>query len=495
MCKKAGILMPISSLPSPYGIGTLGRAAYDFVDFLHACGCRLWQVLPLQPTSYGDSPYSSFSAFALNHYFIDLDLLCNDGLLTRTECETDWGESPRRVDYGKLYERRVPVLQKAFSRFHRTMPAWKAFLREGKYRDYALFMALKAKFGGVSHERWGQCSEYDQDEVAQFEATHSEEVLFWQFTQFVFLQQWNALKAYAHLKGVEIVGDIPYYVARDSVETWKYKKELFLLNAEGVPAAQAGVPPDSFSERGQLWGNPVYDWARMRQNGYAWWRRRFEDGLALYDYLRIDHFIGFARYYKIPADATEAIRGTWEKGPGAEPFKGYENSRIVAEDLGIVTDEVRDLLKRTGYPGMKILQYGFDGSECNEHRPSRYLENCFAYTGTHDNETLMEKLSAMNEAEFATLCGVLKAECKKVGVVARCTTKREVCRSILRLLLFSRAKIVIFPLQDALCMGEEGRINRPSTVSSNNWSFRFIKKDFSRSLCKRLQELIRLSGR
>ena len=496
MQRFAGILMPISSLPSPYGIGTLGKAAYSFADFLKSAGCGLWQVLPLLSTSYGDSPYASFSAFALNHYFIDLDLLCEEGLLKKEEYENiDWGSDARRVDYGKLYLHRVTVLKKAFERFNRSLPEWRDFIKEGKYRDYSLFMALKDNFGGAPCEEWGEYSEYDEAKAQLFEREHSETVLFWQFTQFMFLRQWKKLKEYAHLCGVEIVGDIPFYVARDSVEMWKYKKDLFLLNDEGYPEVQAGVPPDAFSDSGQLWGNPVYNWAEMRKDGYKWWHRRLEEGLALYDVLRIDHFIGVVRYYCIPAEENDARNGEWRVGPGAELFKGYVNCRIIAEDLGIVTDEVRAVIKQTGYPGMKILQHAFDGSEDNEHRPSNYIENCVAYTGTHDNETLLTRLSKMSGYEYDKMLSVLQTECNRAGFSVSCETVEDACNAILRLLFKSNANIIIFPLQDVLFLGEEGRINTPSVVSPENWSYRFTENDFSDSLSNRIFELAEASGR
>lgn len=496
MQRVAGILMPISSLPSECGIGTLGKAAYRFADYLNSAGCGLWQVLPLLPTSYGDSPYSSFSAFALNHYFIDLEMLCADGLLKREEFENiDWGDNPRRVDYGKLYLNRCAVLEKAFARFDRSDKEWLEFLAKGKYRGYALFMALKNKFGGAPYGEWGEYSEYDEEKVSRFERENLESVLFWQFTQFIFLKQWKQLKDYAHSRGVEIVGDIPFYVARDSVEMWQHKHELFLLDEEGSPAAQAGVPPDAFSESGQLWGNPVYNWEKMRCDNYSWWHSRIEDGLDLYDVLRIDHFIGFVRYYCIPAGENDARRGEWRKGPGAELFKGYENYRIVAEDLGVVTDEVRAAVLETGYPGMKILQHAFDGSRDNEHRPTNYAENIVAYTGTHDNETLMSRLSAMSSEEYEKLLFVLEEECAAAGFTVRGKTKKSVCGAILKLLYLSRANTVIFPLQDALKLGDEARINMPSVVSPDNWSYRFTETDFSDGLARRLRRLAKAGGR
>ena len=495
MKRNVGILMPVSSLPSPYGIGTMGRAAYRFIDYLKGCKCGIWQVLPLQPTSYGDSPYSSFCAYALNHYLIDLDLLVENGLLTKEECAApDWGSDERRVDYGRLYSGRVAILRKAFARFDRADKPWRDFLEEGKYREYALFMSLKERFGGASSEEWGVYREYGEEAEA-FAREHEEDVLFWQFTQFLFLRQWNGLKAYAHARNVKIIGDIPFYVARDSVEMWKHKRELFLLDGNGSPESQAGVPPDAFSSTGQLWGNPVYDWEKMKKDGYKWWHNRIEEGLSLYDTLRIDHFIGFVRYYAIPMAETDARVGQWRKGPGAELFKGFEGRSIVAEDLGVVTDEVRAAVKETGYPGMKILQHAFDGWRDNEHRPSNYTENIVAYTGTHDNETLKTRIDNMNGYEYDRMLSVLKEECGEAGVTVRCNSREAVCKTILRLLYACRANTIVFPLQDALLTGEESRLNMPSVVSSKNWSYRFLESDFTAALQRRLARLAERSGR
>ena len=494
--KSAGILMPISSLPSPYGIGTFGRAAYRFVDFLKGAGCKIWQVLPLQPTSFGDSPYQSNGAQALNPYFIDLDFLARDGLLLKEEyAGLDWGSDPRRVDYGKLYAHRIPVLRKAFARFDRSDPRFLLFLREERYREYAIFMALKDRHGGASFETWGDFSKYDRDAVDEFARTHGEEILFYQFTQFQFLVQWRRLKKYANDRGIEIMGDIPFYVAWDSVETWKYGDALFLLEDDGSPAALAGVPPDAFSATGQLWGNPVYDWEKMKEDEYSWWRRRIEHGLKLYDILRIDHFIGFARYYCIPADRNDARCGEWRRGPGAEVFRGYENSKIVAEDLGVVTDEVRAVVAETGYPGMKILQHAFDGDPHNEHKPSNYRANTVAYTGTHDNETLMSRISGMRDEERDRMLSDLRTECVRAGVPVRGKSDKAICRTIMRLLYASRANTVILPMQDILFMGEEGRMNLPSVVSEGNWSLRFLGKELSSAVQKSLFGLAAESGR
>lgn len=492
----AGILMPIFSLPSPYGIGTLGKAAYDFVDFLHEAGCKVWQVLPLQPTSFGNSPYSSCASGVFNPYFIDLDLLRDKGLLKPEEYrDLAWGRDVRRVDYGAIYRLRKQVLYKAFSRFDRKEEKWRKFAQEEKYHDFALFMALKDRFGGVSHEEWGEYAEYHADLVSAFEREHADEVAYWQFTQYIFLEQWQALKAYANGRGIKIMGDMPIYVARDSVEMWKYKRDLFRLDEQGNLAAQAGVPPDAFSADGQLWGNPVYDWEKMKADGYSWWHRRIQDALDVYDILRIDHFIGFVRYYCIPIGAETAKKGKWRKGPGAELFLKFKDAPIVAEDLGIVTKAVRRELDKTGYAGMKVLQHAFDGNPENEHKPSNYTENFVAYTGTHDNETLLTRLNRLHGKEWTVFYKDLREECHKAELIPHVKSNSGRCNTILRLLYASKARLVIFPLQDALCMSKKGRINAPSTVSDENWSFRFLKEDFSEKVKARLMDYALRYGR
>ena len=496
MERSAGILMPISSLPSPYGIGTLGREAYRFVDFLQAAGCKVWQVLPLQPTSFGNSPYQTCAANALNPYLIDLECLREDGLLAREDfCNLEWGKDARRVDYGAMYHLRARVLKRAFARFDRTSGEWLEFRGRGKYRDFARFMTLKAHFGGAACSDWGKYAVYDETLVGEFAAENDEEIAFWEFTQYLFLAQWKKLKAYANEHGVAIMGDIPMYLSRDSVEAWRYKKELFLVDEEGNFTMQAGVPPDAFSDEGQLWGNPIYDWARMQKGGFAWWHARILDALELYDILRIDHFIGFIRYYAIPEGASSAKVGEWRKGPGGAVFEGLKRLPIVAEDLGLITDEMRAEIDAIGFPGMKIIQHAFDGNPQNEHKPSCYSANCVAYTGTHDNVTLRTRIEEMQGASRTRMLCDLRSECLRAGIRANVGTDKAICTTILRLLYASKADAVIFPLQDALFMGEEGRINSPSVVSDKNWSFRFLGSDFSAALRNKLSELARRSGR
>ena len=321
--RRAGILMPVSSLPSSFGIGTLGVDAYAFVDWLESAGMKVWQVLPLLPTGFGDSPYQSFASDALNYYFIDFDLLQKEGLLEKKEyADVVWSDEERRVDYGRLFAYKTKILRKAFARFDLEDEKWKAFLAEGKYADYALFMSLKVRF---NYAPWGEWEapyrDCDQKAIAEHTLEYAQEILFWQFTQFLFLRQWNALHAYAHKKGISILGDMPIYVAYDSVETWKYRKDLFMLDEKGNASLRAGVPPDAFSEDGQLWGNPVYDWKKMKKNGYRWWKERISYTFSLFDNIRIDHFRAFDRFYAIPAEAETAKEGEWLDGPKFDLLK------------------------------------------------------------------------------------------------------------------------------------------------------------------------------
>ncbi len=483
--------MPVSSLPSPYGIGTLGKGAYAFVDWLQSAGMKIWQVLPLLPTGYGDSPYQSCSANALNYYFIDLALLEEEGLLTPEDhANIVWGEDERRVDYGRLFAYKVGVLKKAFARFDRNEPAWQAFLKEGKYSDFALFMTLKCKFSYAPWTEWAE--PYRSCQIPQsFFEEHQEELEFWQFTQYIFLKQWKALRAYANERGVLIMGDMPIYLAEDSVENWKYRDELFMLDDEGNLALLAGVPPDAFCDDGQFWGNPVYDWEKMKENGYAWWKGRLHEAFETqFDIIRIDHFRAFDRFYAIPNGAESAKEGEWMDGPKEVLFADFKNAPIIAEDLGVIDDGVRALLKKTGYPNMKILEFAFDGDPENEYLPSNVTDsNCVAYTGTHDNETLRGFIEGKEKEERKIFERALENECLEADVAYVTETIEDECHSIVELLFSLKADTVIIPMQDILCMGEEARLNAPATVSNRNWTFRFTGKDFKRKKAAWLKSL------
>ena len=478
--RRAGILMPISSLPSPYGIGTMGESAYRFVQWLKSAGMKVWQTLPLLPTNYGDSPYQSCDARALNPYFIDFEELRKEGLLEESEYKNvDWAYDERRVEYGKLFLHKANVLKKAFARFDREDEGWRTFLNQGEYADFGVFMALKCRFGHQPWTEWEDYRVYDEKKITEFVQKNRDEVEFWQFTQYIFLKQWNALKAYANGNGIEIMGDMPIYVAYDSVEMWKHGKELFLLDEEGNPELVAGVPPDAFSDDGQLWGNPIYDWEKMKKGGYTWWKKRIDEALQLFDIVRIDHFRGFDRFYAIPVNASTARQGEWRNGPSAELFKGREDYNIIAEDLGVIDDGVREMMKKTGYPGMKVCEFAFDGNPDNEHKPSNYTSNYVAYTGTHDNEPLRSYIENLTGQYAKAFARDLKHECKQAGIAYRGKTSSLKCRTVIRLLFASKAFMIIIPMQDVLCRGAESRINFPSTVSPDNWAYRFLENDFT----------------
>ncbi len=489
----AGILMPVSSLPSPFGIGTLGKGAYAFVDWLHAAGMKLWQVLPLLPTGYGDSPYQSYASNALNYYFIDFERLEEEGLLEKSDyAHIVWSEDERRVDYGKQFTHKIEVLKKAFARFNRGEQGFVAFLAEGKYRDFALFMTLKTKFHYAPWTEWAEpYKSCEGDLPDEFYAEHRDEIDFWQFTQYIFLKQWSALRAYARERGIAIMGDMPIYVAEDSVENWKYRRELFMLDGEGNLALRAGVPPDAFSEDGQFWGNPVYDWEKLKKEEYGWWRERIENAFSSqFDWIRIDHFRAFDRFFAIPVDAASAREGEWLDGPKAELFEGFENASIVAEDLGVIDDGVRALLSETGYPGMKVFVFAFDGDDENEYLPSNIkTENCVVYTGTHDNAPLRAFIEGMDKPARKLFEKKLEEECLEADVAYVTETVEDECQSIIELLFSLPASTVVLPMQDVLCLGEESRLNAPSTVGSQNWSFRFTEKDFKHRKAAWLKEL------
>ena len=484
--------MPVSSLPSSQGIGSLGKGAYAFVDWLESAGMQIWQVLPLLPTGFGDSPYQSCASDALNHYFIDCELLKEDGLLEACEyAEINWCDDVRRVDYGKQFAYKIEVLRKAFARFNREDADWKAFLQDGKYADYALFMTLKTQFSYMPWTEWQEPYRSCEGKgLERYIAENKEDICFWQFTQYIFLKQWNALRDYAHKKGISIMGDMPIYVAADSVETWKYRRDLFLLDGEGNLALKAGVPPDAFSEDGQLWGNPIYDWEKMKETDYAWWKERIEYNFKLYDIVRIDHFRAFDRYFAIPADAETAKEGEWMDGPKGALFKAWGSLEIVAEDLGIIDDGVRALLKETGYPGMKVFVFAFDGNPDNDYLPSNITgANCVAYTGTHDNDTLRSFLEGMDDVARKEFETELENQCLLADVPYITETIEDECKTIISLLMSTKANTVIVPMHDVLCMGEEARLNAPSTVSGKNWTFRFVEGDFGRRKAAWLKSL------
>ena len=488
--------MAISSLPSKYGIGCFSKSAYNFVDWLKEAGQTYWQILPVGPTSYGDSPYQSFSTFAGNPYFICLEDLIKEGVLTEEECDTvDFGEKEDDIDYEKLYKGRFPLLRKAYERSNISEnPEYCKFVQENSWwlSDYALFMAVKNFFDGVEWTQWpedirlryGYALDYYRKELYF-------EIEFQQYMQFKFFQQWYALKSYANSRGIRIVGDIPIYVAMDSADTWAHP-ELFQLDERNIPVAVAGCPPDGFSATGQLWGNPLYRWDYHRNTQYAWWVSRLWYCFNLYDVVRIDHFRGFDEYFSIPYGEDSAVNGHWEKGPGIELFRRVEQCLgwhpVIAEDLGYVTDSVRRLVWETGFPGMKVLEFAFDSRDsgsANDYLPHNYPENCVVYTGTHDNETVVGWLDSITEEEQKMARDYL---CDHV------TPKKELYKPFVALAMRSNASMCIIPIQDYLGYDNTCRMNKPSTVGTN-WRWRVQEKELTEELQKEILHTTKTFGR
>lgn len=494
--RESGILLPISSLPSRYGIGCFSGSAYQFVDQLKAAGQSYWQILPLGPTSFGDSPYQSFSTFAGNPYFISLEALIEEGVLTQEECDAaDFGSDPASVDYGKLYRVRFLLLRKAYERSDISKnPNFREFLEKNRYwvRDYAIFMAVKDLFEGKSwdqwpediRKRWGYSLDYYQ-RVLYFE------IEFYEYLQFKFQEQWTKLKAYANENGVKIIGDIPIYVAYDSADAWAHT-ELFQLDEENLPVAVAGCPPDGFSADGQLWGNPLYRWEYHEQTGFEWWLQRLSYCCQLYDVVRIDHFRGFDAYFSIPFGETTARNGHWEQGPGISLFRRVKEclgeKAIIAEDLGYVTDSVRRLVCDSGYPGMKVLEFAFDSRDtgsANDYLPHNYTENSVVYTGTHDNETLT-----------GWFRDILPGERRMVRKYLHNFTASddEIYWDLVCTAMASVSKLCIIPVQDYLGYDNSARINQPSTLGTN-WKWRLREGELTGELIERIREITALYGR
>lgn len=492
--RAGGILMPIFSLPSPHGIGAMGKAARDFVDFLAAAGQSYWQILPVGPTSCGDSPYQSFSTFAGNPYFIDLDALAEDGLLEKAEYEDiDWESAPGDINYGALYQKRYPVLRRAAERFLAAPPADYALFCAQNARwleDYALFMALKDARGGEAWYNWtDELRAPGEEQKAAAGKRYSGETAFWKTVQYLFFKQWNALRDYANGKGISFIGDLPIYVALDSADVWA-GPELFQLDENRMPKEVAGCPPDAFSQDGQLWGNPLFDWEGMAKDGYAWWAGRIGFLCGVYNVLRIDHFRGFEAYYAIPYGDATAKNGRWKPGPGMELFRAVERSighkDIIAEDLGFLTDGVRRLLADSGFPGMKVLEFGFDHSDSgqNGYLPHNMERGCVAYVGTHDNDTALGWLEGMEDpADRETAVrymGLNKEEGYNWGVM--------------RTLWASPAGLTVVQAQDVLGLGSDARMNRPATVG-RNWRWRALPGAFDQALAKKLYGYMKIFGR
>ncbi|MGN0133448.1 MAG: 4-alpha-glucanotransferase [Anaerotignum sp.] len=492
MERSSGILLPISALPSPYGIGSMGKAAYDFIDFLAKAEQKWWQILPVGPTSYGDSPYQSFSTFAGNPYFVDLETLCKEGLLKQAEIDAvDWGSDPAKVDYQKIYEGRFDLLAKAKQRgWEKDAEEIERFTEENKswLPDYALYMALKRHFG---MKAWTEWEDEDirlrkEDALAKYRRELAEDMELFIYIQYLFFRQWNALRAYAKEKGIGIIGDMPIYVAMDSADVWAEPK-FFQLDEKNVPHEVSGVPPDAFSADGQLWGNPLYDWDAMKADGYGWWIRRIDGAAKLYDVLRIDHFRGLESYWAVPYGDTNAKNGHWVKGPGMDLVSVLKNwfphVSFIAEDLGYLTPEVQQLLKDSEFPGMKVLEFAFDSREPSDYLPHTYTSHCVCYVGTHDNETVMAWKDAAAPEDIAMAV-------KYLGL----NEEEGFHWGILRGGMSSVAELFVAQMQDFLGLGAEARMNTPSTLGGN-WQWRLKEGQITEELTAKIAEMTRLYGR
>ncbi len=508
--RECGMLLPIASLPSKYGIGCFSKEAYEFVDQLKEAGQSYWQILPLGPTGFGDSPYQAFSAFAGNPYFIDLEQLIQKGLLTEKECEeADFGDDDRYIAYDKIYKARFKILKKAYERWKKAgkwaenvenkgsksaKVDYHQFLEsklDPETIEYCFYMAVKDHFKSASWNKWDEDIRLRRPAaVEKYKKMLADEIGFYEFQQYEFNEQWSRLKAYANENGIRIIGDIPIYVAFDGADSWAHP-ELFQFDEECLPKAVAGCPPDAFSATGQLWGNPLYDWRYHKKDHYSWWIKRMEYSLKLYDVVRVDHFRGFEAYYSIPYGDPTAEFGHWEKGPGLDLFAQLKKSLkkeklpIIAEDLGFLTPEVHEMLKESGFPGMKVLEFAFDDSENSDYLPHKYTENCIVYTGTHDNETLVGWYETMSRRDKSFA---------REYMGCRHTPKKEMYWEFIRLAMASPAKLAVIPVQDYLGLGAEARINEPSTLGKN-WKWRLLPGELTSDVLKQCRRMAKLYGR
>lgn len=489
--RASGILMPVFSLPSKYGIGDLGCSAYKFVDFLKAAGQKYWQILPLGITGYGDSPYQSFSAFAQNPYFISPDILKEEGLIFENEtgAEEFKDQNPESIDYGCLCAVREKMLRLAVSRLNTDTEEYRAFYRENSFwlDDYAAFMALKNKNGMQAFSLWNDSERiYTKQLIEQVSRLYGADIRYYSAVQFLFYRQWKSLKEYANKNGVKILGDMPIYVSSDSADLWA-RPELFKLDENRRMTEVAGCPPDSFAPLGQLWGNPLYNWRYHHETGYDWWIKRLEYAVKTYDAVRIDHFRGFESYYAIPSGDKTAVNGCWYKGPDIDFINAIKaalpKAEIIAEDLGFLTPAVYKMLAESGFPGMKVLQFAFSGDSQNEYLPHNYTQNCVVYTGTHDNTTARGWLesAAAEEKSFVKDYLAVKDDCDFVP-------------AFIRTALSSVAKLAIIPMPDWLGLGDEARINKPSTIGGN-WLWRMRENAADSTLCAEILRLAKLYGR
>ena len=482
--------MPVFSLCSDYGIGAFSDEAYKFVEWLEKSGFKYWQTLPLGPTGFGDSPYQSFSAFAGNPYFISLDKLVSDGLLRKNDVTSlDFGDNVNHIDYGKLYNNRYPLLRMAYNNWSSDEKYYE-FERDNSFwlDDYAVFMAIKNKINSSLWIKW--------DEKYKFKKFYcddmlKEEINFQKFVQYLFFSQWYELKKYANKLGIKIIGDIPIYVSLDSSDAWSLP-ELFQFDKDLNPTFVAGCPPDGFSKKGQLWGNPLYNWNYHKNSSYEWWRKRFKHSLNMYDGIRIDHFRGFQEYYSIPYGSIDACNGEWKKGPSYDLFDSvknlFENKTVIAEDLGFITDSVRTLLSKTGFMSTKVIEFAFDkrdNDKDNVHMPHNYTKNCAVYTSTHDNETLAGWINNLSDNELLTA---------KKYVHDLHGHKNNLYKSFISTCMQSCADICILPVQDIFGFDNSSRINTPATTG-NNWTWRIDNNYFTNEMSDEIRDIITIYGR
>lgn len=479
--RRSGVLLHVSSLASPYGIGTFGKSAYEFVDFLVKSKQTLWQILPLGPTSFGDSPYQTFSAFANNPYFIDLDLLVKDKLLKRNEIISS-EVSSNKVSYGNLYNDRFMVLKAAFNRFVADDKYYE-YVENNSFwlEDYALFMAIKADYKGISWMYWDEDIRLRREyAINSYKEKLEKEIKFYKFLEYKAYEQWSNLKNYANKNNIDIIGDMPIYVSYDSADVWANPK-FFDLTEKGLPRSVAGVPPDYFSEDGQLWGNPLYNWKVLKEHEYSFWVNRIKQALIMYDYIRIDHFIGFSRFYAVPYGDINAVNGVWHEGPGIDLFKliheKLDNVNIIAEDLGVVTKEVQKFIDKTNYPTMKVMQFAFDSDETNQFLPHNHKVNSVVYTGTHDNPTTVGWLKTIDKNSLKFSLNYLNVKYKK-----------DLLNAILKETHKSVSMMSIVPIQDYLELDNNARMNMPSTTG-NNWVWRLRPNELNYKLARKIKNL------
>lgn len=490
--RQSGILLHVTSLPSPYGIGSLGKAAYEFVDFLKKAGQSCWQMLPINPTGYGDSPYQALSSFAGNYYLIDLDLLAEEGLLESGEVSAEsWGENPAKVDFSVMYRQRLPLLRKAFERFDaEKYPEYGEFVQQKKgwLQDFALFMALKEEHEQAPWTQWEDDVRLrDEEALKECRERLKEQIEFHYFLQFFFYRQWDNLHKYAAGNGISLIGDVPIYVPMDSADVWA-APEHFQLDQNRMPVVIAGCPPDAFAAEGQRWGNPIYDWEAMKEDGYAWWISRLCAATHFFDVIRIDHFRGIESYWSIPAEEETAIKGQWRKGPGMDLIRAiHENlpeTRFIAEDLGFLTPEVIKMQEQSGFPGMKVLQFAFDSREAGNYLPYTYMRNTVCYTGTHDNETLRQWQEMISDENLQYALEYLQVE-----------DEEQLPNAMIACGMASVSDLFVAQMQDYLELGAEARMNKPSTLNDRNWTWRALEGQITSELAERIGRLTKLYGR